>query len=172
MTTVLITYATKAGSTFGVAEKIADTLRSEGLSVTLRQINDVIDPSQFDAVIIGSAIRGGKWLPAASNFVEKHVSRLVDRPVVYFTVCLTLHEDTPANREEVYAYTDPVRQVLTPQAEGLFAGVMDYKVLSLPIRLLVRSMKAPEGDYRDWDSIEAWAQRLVPVLTRKPEGIL
>jgi len=171
MTNVLVTYATKVGSTFDVAEQIAKTLQQNGLTVTLHKAEKSLDPAPFDAVIVGSAIRVGRWLPPVVQFVENNVSTLVKRPVAFFTVCMTLHEDTPENREEVYGYTEPVRRLLTPQAEGFFAGAMNYKLLSFPVRTIVKRIGVPEGDYRQWNDITGWAEDIVPILTGELEGL-
>ena len=47
----------------------------------------------------------------------------------------------------------------------VFAGKLDHASLSLDHaslsrveRLMVRAQRAPEGDFRDWDAIRAWAR--------------
>jgi menaquinone-dependent protoporphyrinogen oxidase len=88
-------------------------------------------------------------------------------PVACFLVCMTMKEDTEENRSTVAAYLDPVREKV-PQVEpvdvGLFAGAMDYKKLPLPLRLVMKGMKAEEGDYRDWDAIRTWVDQVRPEL--------
>lgn len=63
---------------------------------------------------------------------------------------------------EVTAYSDAAREVVQPVDVGLFAGAMDYGKLSLPFRLIMKGMKIPEGDFRDWDVIHAWANDVQP----------
>lgn len=172
MTNILVTWATKAGSTTGIAETIAATLREQGAQVDLMPVNDVTDVTRYDALVIGSAIRASSWLPEAVTLIETHQAVLAQKPVAYFTACLTLAEDTPENREEVHAYTDPVREILAPQAEAFFAGAMDLKKLSFPVRLLIKSMKAPQGDFRDMDAVTAWAQSIYPILTGSAQPTL
>jgi len=43
---------------------------------------------------------------------------------------------------------------------GLFAGVMDYSKLSFMLRLMMKAMGSPEGDFRDWEAIRAWASQV------------
>ena len=61
------------------------------------------------------------------------------------------------NRRKVAAYLDPVCEVVQPVDVGLFAGVMDYSKLPFILRLMMKKMKSPEGDFRDWEAIRAWA---------------
>ncbi|MBA7710139.1 hypothetical protein ES703_119071 [subsurface metagenome] len=59
---VLVTYASKYGSTAEVAEKVAEILRSKGLEVDLSRAKAVADISSYDAVILGSPFRAFRWL--------------------------------------------------------------------------------------------------------------
>ena len=54
---------------------------------------------------------------------------------------------------------------MQPVDEGLFGGVLDYSKLPLPMRLIVKAMKKPEGDYRDWESIQTWTTNLHSTLS-------
>jgi menaquinone-dependent protoporphyrinogen oxidase len=161
---ILVLYATRTGGTAPVAEAIASTLQSDELNVDVGPVRELTDISKYDAAILGSSIRVGNWLPEMVEFMKDNLSRLQNMPVAFFTVCLTLSEDTQENRETVRHYLDPVRQLVNPVTEGYFAGKMDYARLSLPVRWMVKKMKAPEGDYRDWNKIRKWATDLKPFL--------
>ncbi len=154
---ILVAYASRAGSTGEVAEAIGKVLCDGGAAVDVRLAKEVTDLSPYRAVVVGSGIRVGKWLPEAVEFVERHREALSRMPVAYFAVCLTLKEDTEENRREVAAYLDPVREVVQPVDVGLFAGVMDYSKLPFIFRLMMKAMKSPEGDFRDWEAIRDWA---------------
>lgn len=164
---VLVAYATRAGSTETVAQAIAEALRPEGFQVDVKSVRDVDALADYTAVIVGSAIRAGKPMPEAVAFVEKHERELRRIPVAYFVVCLTMKDDTEENRCTVAAYLDALR-AQTPEVKpvdvGLFAGVMNSARLPFLLRLLIRAMKAPDGDFRDWDAIRAWAVGVAPAL--------
>jgi menaquinone-dependent protoporphyrinogen oxidase len=154
---VLVAYASKAGSTAEVAAFVAKGLADAGLAVDLRRARNVRSVDGYRAVIVGSAIRAGQWLADATGFVKSHKEALSAKKTAFFTLCMTLSEDTPANREKAAGYLKPVREVLDPNWIGFFAGKMEYRRLALGPRLVVKAMKVPEGDYRDWNAIGTWA---------------
>ena len=84
-THVLVGYATAAGSTAGIAERIASTLRDVGCHVVCRPIAPDLDPSAFDALVLGGAVHNMAWLPAATDFLRR-LSTVDDRPVWCFSV--------------------------------------------------------------------------------------
>lgn len=157
---ILIAYASKAGSTAEVAQRIGKVLADGGQRVDVQPAAKVKDLSAYSAVVVGSAIRAGHLLPEAMKFIETHRQELAQKPFSAFIVCLTLKDDTPENRKTVSAYLDPLRAVLPPAHEGMFAGVMDPSRLTFIERTLMKMMKAPSGDFRRWDEIESWAAAL------------
>jgi menaquinone-dependent protoporphyrinogen oxidase len=155
---VLVAYTSICGSTAEVAKEMAKVLSDRGENVDLMQAKDVKDLSAYKTVVLGSAVRMGQWRPEAVDFVKRHQAALGQKSTAFFTVCLTLKDDTEENRNKVSAYIDPVRAMIKPGKEGFFAGKMDYSRLSFFDGLLTKNMiKAPEGDYRNWDAIRAWA---------------
>ncbi|KPK22371.1 MAG: hypothetical protein AMK69_19995 [Nitrospira bacterium SG8_3] len=170
---VLITYASRCGSTGGVAEAIGQALCNNGVAVDVCLVANVKDLSSYQSVVVGSAIRRSKWLPEAVEFVEENRDFLKEVPVAYFLTCLALSRNTEETRLKAKAYLDPVFKAV-PQVQpvntGLFAGVLDYSKLSWGMRMVMRrkmdKFGVKEGDYRDWDAIGAWTSlvrsRLLP----------
>lgn len=164
---ILITYASRCGSTGEVAEAIGQTLCGPGISTEVRLVGNVNDLSTYRAVILGSAIRAGKWLPEAVAFVKKHRETLSRTPLAYFVVCMAMKEDTPENRRTALAFLDPLHKAVPrvrPVATGLFAGATDFDKLSFIQSSILKAKKVPEGDFRNWDAIRAWAVSLRPAL--------
>ena len=159
-----IAYASRCGSTGGVAEAVGKVLCGEGAAVDVRPIQEVTDVSGYTAAIVGSAVYMRRLMPQAVDFVKANQQALSQVPVAYFTVCLTMKDDTEENRRTVAAYLDPVREVVQPVDVGLFAGRLDSSKLSFIYRLIIKAMGQPEGDFRNWEAIRAWAGELVPLL--------
>ncbi len=166
---ILIAYASRLGSTAEVAQTIADEI-----GAVARWIGDIDSLAGYDAVIIGSAIRYDKWLPEATDFVKTHYSTLQTMPVAMFLTCLTLSHQSPMALQQATRYADSIATTL-PHVHtadiGQFAGVLDYSKMSCRARLLARLvfafLRVPEGDYRDWQTIRAWAKTTLPRIEQR-----
>ena len=163
---ILVTYATRTGSTVGVAEAIGKTLADGGALVDVLPMQEVKDLSPYRAVVAGSAIQNKQWLPEAMQFIQAHRAELARKPFAAFLVCMTLAMRNGENyRPFVADFLAPVRALVKPVNEGLFAGVLDIsKVPSLGDRLKFRLSILfgvwSEGDHRDWNAIRAWANSI------------
>ncbi len=165
MKKVLVAYSSKAGSTSEVAKAVGEVLSKSGADVTVEQIKNVKDLATYQAVVVGSLIRMGSWVPEAKNFIEKNKAALDKVPTAFFTTCLTLKDDTEENRAKVAGYVEPVMQIVKPVENGLFAGKMDTSRLSFLDRMIIEKMiKETNGDYRNWDEINAWAEKLPALM--------
>lgn len=176
---ILVTYASRTGSTTGVAEAIGSTLAEGGAQVDVRPMQEVDDISPYQAVVAGSAIQGGAWLPEAMQFMQTHRAALAQKPFAAFLVCMTLSmPKADKYRQGVAEWMAPVRALVQPVSEGLFAGIVDSKAMMaqapnwigrLAFRLTVALGFVKPGDHRDWDAIRAWATDLRPRLERTME---
>jgi menaquinone-dependent protoporphyrinogen oxidase len=169
---ILVTYASRTGSTVGVAEAIGRALSEGGLPVDVRPMQDVSDLAPYRAVVAGSAIQSRQWLPEAVEFMQTHQDELADRPCATFLVCMTLAMRMGDYREQVKAWLDPVRDLVKPVSEGYFSGALDIRKIPsagerFRFRLSVLFGVWSEGDHRDWNAIHAWAEGLPALLVRE-----
>ncbi|MEO8285228.1 MAG: flavodoxin domain-containing protein [Chloroflexota bacterium] len=166
---ILVTYASRGGSAAGVAQAIGETLAEGGAHVDVRPMTDVHNLGPYDAVVAGSAIHSGEWLPEAMQFMQSNQAALRQKPFALFLVCMTLAMPDNNYREHVATWLQPVRALVKPVSEGLFAGALDVsKIPSFGDRLKFRLSVAmgvwAEGDHRNWKAIHAWAAGLKPLL--------
>ncbi len=171
---ILVTYATKYGSTQGVAEAIAEELRTKGHTVDLVHARDVKSLGGYGAVVLGSPLYIGSMLGDASKFLSRYKNELSNIPTAFFV--LGPLEKTPKELSDVQVQLDTVLNKITwfkPAVVEIFAGAMDPDKFRFPDSLL-KMMPASKdnalfkkADGRDWESIRAWANSLEDVLLLK-----
>jgi menaquinone-dependent protoporphyrinogen oxidase len=171
---VLIAYATRCNSTAETAERIGTLLREQqhdahthsSWTVTVKPVSQVqvCDIQESDAVLLGSAIRMKQWLPEAVQCVRTHQHLLQQRPVAFFSVCLSITEETPDHPVPLHEYTEKVRAFITPIEEVFFPGKLDKSQLSWPTRRLMDVMRKSNCDCRDWHKVEVWTHQIGPKL--------
>lgn len=166
---VLVTYASQGGAAAGVAEAIGKVLSANNTPVEVLPIRDVRDLASYHAVVIGSAVHSGQWMPEAMAFVERNESKLRQMPTAIFQVCMMLAAKNESYRNMVPGWLAPLRSRLRPVAEASFAGALwpdRYSKLSekLGLRIFLGTIQLKPGDYRDWDAIRAWAERIRPSI--------
>lgn len=155
---VLVVYASRAGSTAEVAAAIAETIAARGYAVDVKPIKDNPSVDGYQAVLVGSAVRFGAWLPVAVKFVEANRLALSQVSTSFFAVHLNNRGDDEVSRAARHAYLDAARQLVAPKAEAFFAGVGDPAKMSLLEGLISKAVNSPEGDFRDWTAIRGWAK--------------
>lgn len=158
--TVLVTAAGKHGATLEIAEAIALELRVLGVAAEFVPPADVIELESYEAVVLGSAVYTGHWLPAATAFVDAHADVLRTRPVWLFS---SGPIGDPPKPLEVTA--DAEKAVAATQARDhqIFAGRLDRHELGFAEKAIMRLVRASEGDFRDWDAVKAWAASIASV---------
>lgn len=162
---VLVTYASRYGSTREVAEAIAATLREEGLEIAVQPMAAVRGLEPYDAVVVGAALYMFRWHKSARQFLARHRRSLGERPVAVFALgpVKDPHDDKEwqASRAQLdkelarYAWLEPI-------ATRLFGGKFDPALLRFPLDRLAG--KEPATDIRDWSAIGDWARTLAAKL--------
>jgi menaquinone-dependent protoporphyrinogen oxidase len=159
---VLVTYASKHGSTEGIARAIAERLSEAGIDVMARSVTEVPDASDAEAVVLGSAVYAGSWRKEATEWAQRNAAALSGRPVWLFSSGpLGVEVD---DAEEQPRELDELRTLLHPKEHRIFFGALDRSKLGFAERMMVKAVKAPEGDFRDWDAIRGWADEIAATL--------
>jgi menaquinone-dependent protoporphyrinogen oxidase len=159
---VLVAYASRHGSTEEVASFIAGRLRERVIEADAAPVEGVSDLSGVEAVVLGSAIYLGSWMREALEFVDRHLHTLGSTPVWLFSVGPLGTEIQ--DEEEQPKQLGELREKLRPRDHRQFFGALDRDKLGFGERMMVKAVKAPEGDFRDWDEIRAWADGIATEL--------
>jgi menaquinone-dependent protoporphyrinogen oxidase len=166
--TVLVTAASKHGATAEIAQAIARELARNGVAAEYLPVHEVHAVERYAAVVLGSAVYAGHWLPAAKALVEHHAEELRQRPVWIFSSGPV--GDPPRPKEL------PVDVVAMLSATGarehrLFCGRLDRQLLGFAERAIARAVRAAEGDYRDWKVVQDWTASIAAALTFEAEAL-
>ena len=159
---VLVTAASRHGATTELAASIGAILQEVGLEVHVRPPSEVTSLEGFDAAIIGSAVYVGRWLESARELVEREKLALCRIPVWLFSSGPVGDPPKPAEDSVDAA---PLTELVGAREHRTFAGHVDRKRLGFGEKAIVAAVRAPEGDFRSWPAIEAWAREIGAVLT-------
>jgi menaquinone-dependent protoporphyrinogen oxidase len=168
---VLVAYATKYGATAEIAAKIGEVLREAGLDADVQPADRVHDLTPYRAVVLGSAVYAGQWRKEAATFLEENEGALAERPVWLFSSGPT-GEGDPVELMNGWRFPEalqPIAGRIGARDIVLFHGVIDMQELNLPEKLIIKALKAPAGDSRDWDAITAWAKSIAEALQQEGE---
>lgn len=175
--TILVAAASRHGSTFEMAEAIGARLRHAGHDVVTTSVAEAGDPSGHDAVIVGSAIYHGRWLPDATAFLRRHASVLAGRPIWLFSSGPLSDELDVGQRTDRLIAAEPreiaeLVELVGARGHRVFFGALDPDGLGARDRAVRANpfSGAPlrAGDYRDLNDLEAWADRIDRELAWDP----
>jgi menaquinone-dependent protoporphyrinogen oxidase len=160
---VLVTAASRHGATHEIATAIAAGLTRRGVEAEARPAEEVDTLDGYDAYVIGSAVYVGRWLDPARELVEAHAAALAGRPVWLFS------SGPLGPPDKLKPEGEPVDVAGLIEASAaaehrVFAGRLDRKLLSFGEKAVVIAVRAPEGDFRDWDVIDTFAAAIAERL--------
>ena len=158
---VLVTAATRHGATGEIAQAIGDALRDQGLDPTVLEPDQVEGVDGYDAVVLGSAVYAGHWLKPARDLVAHCRPALAARPVWLFS---SGPIGDPPKPEEDPVDVAELLTATSAREHRLFAGKLVRRQLALPERAIVAALRVPDGDFRDWPEITAWAAGIATTL--------
>jgi menaquinone-dependent protoporphyrinogen oxidase len=172
---VLIAYASRYGATQGIAERIAATLDRRQLLPSVHPAQKAVDPAGFDAVIVGSASYYFHWMKPATNFVRHNSRVLADRPVWLFSSGPLGTKEKDDQGRNMREFLEPkeiakFRTIVHPRDHHVFFGAFDSVRLSFTHRLIYKlpanrnDALFPQGDFRNWQEIDAWAETIAESL--------
>jgi menaquinone-dependent protoporphyrinogen oxidase len=114
------------------------------------------DPTRYDLLVLGSAVYSNQWLPAATCYLRCQAAALATTRVAVFSSGLGA-----PSRFLPGGWGHRLQTGIQQSFEHrYFYGHLDREVLSLRERLMMDILGTPDGDRRDWTSINQWALML------------
>ncbi|WP_217897210.1 flavodoxin domain-containing protein [Geodermatophilus saharensis] len=162
-----MTAASRHGSTAEIASVLAAEIagcpagRDAALSAAAVPAGAGPDPASWDAVVLGSAVYGGRWLAPAHDLAVRHVADLRRKPVWLFSSGPIGAPPFPP--DEPYD-VGTLTALLPVHGTRVLPGRLDPARLRFEERAMVTAMRAPVGDFRDWEAVRAWAREIAGVL--------
>ena len=165
---ILVAYGTKYGATGEIAERIGQVLREAGMPVDVLPADRVSDVAPYSAVVLGSAVYVGQWRKEAARFLKANAAALSERPAWFFSSGPTGEGDVdPVKQTQDWRFPkglEPIADRILPKDVAVFRGAAFAERLNWFHRWMLSQVKAPLGDYRDWEAIEAWAGGIAEAL--------
>ena len=171
MARTLLLYSSVYGLSRKICERIADLIAARGVQPHVLALTDpTVDPSAYDAIVIGASIKHGKHHPSVLAFIRRHEAALSARPSALFSVSLVARK-TGKNTPD----TNPYLQALLrqspwqPRLLGVFAGELDYSRYGPFDRQMMRFVMwinrgptdpATRKQFTDWSEVERFACRV------------
>lgn len=158
---ILVTAASKHGSAQEIANAVALRLQADGCDVDQLAPDDVHSLEGYDAVVVGSSVYMRQWMEPATQLVERFHSQLRQMPVWAFSVGMS---GVPKRAPQDPRHIGPVATKPFFRNHQMFAGRYDPTILTLRERSVARLAGAVEGDFRDWDEVNRWADSIAAAL--------
>lgn len=165
---VLVAYASKHGATAEIAEKIGQVLKQAGLQVEILPVKKVKKLQEYSAAVLGSSIYIAMWHKEMVKFLTDNEKQLTSLPVWLFSSG-PMGEGDPVELSQGWRFPEAQRTLIEgikPRDTAIFHGVIDPRKMGMLEKWVIKNVKAPTGDFRDWNLITAWAEKVVAALKK------
>jgi len=163
MAPVLVTYATRTGSTEEVARAVGETLRHDGLAVEVMPVKDVHSLGRSEAVVLCVPLYMGRLHKDARQFLSANREALMKVPVALFVLgpVQNVEKDWKGAQQQLEKELAKFPW-LSPVAKHVVGGKFDPAKLGFPFNFVMKKM--PVRDVRDWNAIHDLANGLAATL--------
>ena len=112
MANILLLHQGVYGHTRRICERLQTELATQRHSADLVALDEAIDLTRYDMIVLGASIRHGKHNPAVMAFIRTHQALLESRPSAFFSVSLVARKPAKIEarepREPREARVDPL----------------------------------------------------------------
>ena len=150
---------------------IGNRLATAGFDTDTLEASVSIDLTKYDALIVGSPFYAARWLPDPTLLLAANHQRIQSTPVAIFSIGMIDVKHPGKLREEHDAW---IEKAFTQEginlnivASATFNGAYHRRNFPIWMRIVDSIFRiTPQGDYRQWDEIEDWADETAQSLTK------
>jgi menaquinone-dependent protoporphyrinogen oxidase len=160
---ILVAFETSKGSTAEIAQAIAEEFRSGGWDAQAVSIDNSPLSEEYDHVVLGGSIYMGS-IKGVRGYVDKNLEKLRERLAGAFAVGMSFAAD---DKEKHTAGKKALENAITPlplRHLGYFAGKLDTSKLSIIQKAIIKIVRSPVGDLRNWEKINQWTREIMDSL--------
>lgn len=158
---VLVSVASRHGSTAELAIALANALEAEGVTTTVLAPEAAVSLDGYDAVVIGSAVYMGHWLEAARRWAERNAAALRERPVWLFSSGPVGDPLRPTEDPVDIAALMPLTGALEHR---ILPGRLVRRELGFSEKAIAAAVRVAEGDFRSWEDVRSWGRAIARQL--------
>lgn len=162
MTRVLVAHASKRGGTAEIAEALARRLEGHGAAVDVAPARRLPRLADYDAIVLGSALYGGRWRRSAVRALRR-ITHLSRPPRVWLFHSGPLDELAAEPQPLPARVFDLAHRIGDPEVTT-FGGRLEPDTQGFVAKAMVRNGKA--GDWRDPKAVESFADEIADALAR------
>ncbi|HUW70346.1 MAG TPA: flavodoxin domain-containing protein [bacterium] len=163
MAAVLIGYWTKTGTTGEYAEILGQAISAAGHKVDVKPLAEIIDPGDYDAVVLGAPINGMRPVPELTAFIATCARELDGKPTALFTVSYMYGKAARGFNKAIEKGTARAAKAMGAETSMIFPGRVAAN-LPGPVRFLFGVSKDMPLDRRDPAAMKAWASTVAAIL--------
>ena len=169
MKSVLIVYASKTGTTQDVAAALAQKLPSaqafDCCRKTGQDAHTQLNVSDYDILVLGTAMYIGAPMKAFKAFVAKHKDALANKPTVFFTCGVGTQEEDRQYLQK--SLPEPLKA--GPIIYWHMGGDVRAEKMSGFAKLAMREYEKKNGAAPgiDWNAVDALAQQITAMMGEK-----
>jgi len=169
---LLIVYGSTEGQTRKICEFLRDKANKSGHQVSLvDSTGPALNPSGFDAVIIGASVHAERYQESVKHYIMEHTKQLNAIPGIFISVSLTAAHDEQESWEELKEITDHFLNHTgwRPTDIKQVAGALRYTKYNFLKKFIMRMIAQKSGgstdtskdhEYTDWEQVERIITRL------------
>jgi len=164
--TILVAYASKHGATAEIAKKIGEILTEAGFQTALADAKTIRELSPYQAIILGSAVYFGQWRREAVKLLKANEQILANKPTWLFSSG-PAGEGDPVKLLNGWRFPSGQQEIadrIQPRDIAVFHGAVDPDKLNFFEKWILNNVKSPVGDFRNWETITAWATAIAEAL--------